>query len=270
MSIENSWEAAVFSGRLSYEVDPEGGLLAFGGVSQGFRAPNLSDLSRLDTARSNEVEVPAPGLEPERFITYEAGLKGSIGALSGQVSAFRTEMSHLIARVPTGETTEDGAVVTKTNGSDGSIYGVEVETAWLLTESLAARTLLSWVEGTTTNYESSYEERQEEPASRMMPPRGDVSLIWDPVDSGLWLEGGVTVAGKQDRLSRRDKLDTQRIPPGGTPGYTVFSVRGGWTVKPSFDITCALENITNEDYRIHGSGLNEAGRNLVITLQRSF
>lgn len=55
--------------------------------------------------------------------------------------------------------------------------------------------------------------------------------------------------------------DTQRIPPGGTPGYTVLSARAGWKVCESLDIWSAVENIGNRDYRIHGSGLNEPGAN---------
>ena len=30
---------------------------------------------------------------------------------------------------------------------------------------------------------------------------------------------------EQDKLSARDIADTQRIPPGGTPGYTTLNLR---------------------------------------------
>jgi hemoglobin/transferrin/lactoferrin receptor protein len=33
----------------------------YAGASQGFRSPNLSDLTRLDNARSGEIETPSPG-----------------------------------------------------------------------------------------------------------------------------------------------------------------------------------------------------------------
>jgi hypothetical protein len=36
------------------------------------------------------------------------------------------------------------------------------------------------------------------------------------------------------------------------------------------DLAIALENITDEEYRIHGSGLNEPGINLIITLRHAF
>ena len=80
----------------------------------------------------------------------------------------------------------------------------------------------------------------------------------------------LTIAGKADRLSTRDEGDTQRIPPGGTPGYTVLTVRGEWQARPDLTVSAALENLTDEDYRVHGSGQNEPGLNAVVGLNWKF
>ena len=77
-------------------------------------------------------------------------------------------------------------------------------------------------------------------------------------------------AGEQRRLSPDDERDTQRIPPGGTPGYAIFTIRGVIEILRSARILVALENITNRDYRILGSGMNEPGRNLVVSLDLQF
>ena len=73
-----------------------------------------------------------------------------------------------------------------------------------------------------------------------------------------------------DKLSTRDKADTQRIPPDGTPGYATLTLRGGWNVNKDLSVFAAVENVTNEDYRIHGSGVNEPGTNLVVGLDWRF
>ena len=44
-----------------------------GGISEEFRAPNFSALSRLDSASSNKIETPSPDLNPEHFTSYEIG-----------------------------------------------------------------------------------------------------------------------------------------------------------------------------------------------------
>jgi hemoglobin/transferrin/lactoferrin receptor protein len=91
-----------------------------------------------------------------------------------------------------------------------------------------------------------------------------------PACAGYWAEAVVDAAEKADRLSADDERDTQRIPPGGTPGYTVLTLRSGFTVMEDLLLTVALENVTDEDYRIHGSGVNEAGRNLVVQADWTF
>ena len=66
------------------------------------------------------------------------------------------------------------------------------------------------------------------------------------------------LAGKQDRLAQGDK-DDNRIPTGGTPGFTVLNGYAGYDWKKlSFHIY--LTNLFNEDYRTHGSGINGMGR----------
>lgn len=59
LSLSDSWESVVGSARMNWRVDTEGHWSVYGGVSQGFRAPNLSDLTRFDIARSREQEVMA-------------------------------------------------------------------------------------------------------------------------------------------------------------------------------------------------------------------
>jgi len=47
-------------------------------------------------------------------------------------------------------------------------------------------------------------------------------------------------------------------------------VRAGWRPCKNFDLYASCENITDENYRIHGSGINEPGRNFVFGTRISF
>ena len=123
---------------------------------------------------------------------------------------------------------------------------------------------LTWQEGDTTSPSFLGGPTVEAPVSRLSPLVGSVALRYDSPDQRWWVEGRITAAGKQGELSARDQTDTQRIPPGGTPGYLVASIRAGMQVTENLELTAALENITDEDYRIHGSGVNQAGINAVI------
>jgi hemoglobin/transferrin/lactoferrin receptor protein len=76
--------------------------------------------------------------------------------------------------------------------------------------------------------------------------------------------------GKADDLSLKDETDSSRIPSNGTSGYALFGISGGRTWGEYSSVFLAVENLGNIDYRVHGSGLNGAGRNFIFSFSRSF
>lgn len=272
ISFSDDWTNLSGSARLVWTPGGDDRFRVFGGVSQGFRAPNLSDLSRLDTARSDEIETPSPGLDPEEFVTWEIGVRGRSGggALTGQVSWFHTSMDDVIVRTPTGRMIDGDAEVTKRNGGDGFIHGIEAEASALLPAGFSIFGNLTWLEGEEDTYPTSDARKVREPVSRLMPTTALAGLRWDSAGGGLWIEVAGRFADRADRLSSRDRSDTDRIPPGGTPSYAVGDLRAGWRIAEHFTLMAALENFTDEAYRIHGSGLNEAGRNFVVSGRLEF
>ncbi|SPD75383.1 conserved hypothetical protein [uncultured Desulfobacterium sp.] len=269
ISISDHWDNLVGSIRAIYHLDQEDHYNIFAGVSQAFRAPNLSDLTRLDTARSNEIETPAPNLDPEEFITYEMGLKTGFQDFKSQVAYFYTDISKMIVRAPTGNIIDGDNEVTKKNSGDGYIHGVEIDARWRFHPEFVAFGSFAWMDGEVESYPTSDAKKEEEPVSRLMPITCHAGLRWEPKAS-CWMEGIVTIAAEQDNLSSSDKLDTDRIPPDGTPGYTVYGIRAGWDINESMSLSASVENLTDKDYRIHGSGLNEPGMNAIIAADYRF
>lgn len=47
-----------------------------------------------------------------------------------------------------------------------------------------------------------------------------------------------------------------------TPGFVAFTVRGGWRVSSRLDASVVLENLTDRNYRWHGSGTDAPGFSL--------
>lgn len=267
-SLDESWDSFVGSARVAYQVVPAHWNV-FAGVSQGFRAPNLSDLTRLDIARSGELETAAPNLDPEYFTTYEAGVKADYENFSFQAAYFFTDINDMIVRVPTGQIIDGASEVTKLNAGDGYVHGVELGTSWRFHPQWTTFGAFTWQFGEVDGFATSAAVEEREPLSRVMPTTALVGLRFDPTEK-IWIEGTVTIAHQQDRLSSGDIADTQRIPPGGTPEYEVFTLRGGWRVAENVTLTAAVENIFNEDYRIHGSGVNAPGTNFVVGLKVAF
>jgi len=270
MSVNEHWDTVIGSGRVSYFVDENEHINLFGGVSQGYRAPNLSDLTRLDTARTNEIETASPNVQPEYFLTYEVGAKAKYDNVAAQAAYFITDIKDMIVRTPTGSIIGGDNEVTKKNAGDGYVHGVELEARYRFRPQWTTFGNFTWMYGEVSTYPTSAPVTATEPLDRIMPPTGQIGLRWDHPDERFWLETVCTIAGDADQLSTRDKSDTQRIPPGGTPGYFTFDLRGGWRIRDGIEAWAGLENLTNTAYRIHGSGVNEPGINFIFGLKWKF
>ncbi|MGD9611492.1 MAG: TonB-dependent receptor [Kiritimatiellia bacterium] len=270
MARADDWDRVVGSLRALAPLGAERRHAVFAGLAQGFRAPNLSDLTRLDAARSDEIETPVAALDPERFVSAEVGARYADGRRSAEIAGYYTWIEDLIVRAPTGGIVDELQEVTKKNAGEGYVAGVELTLGWQVAEDWHLRLMGSWMEGQVDAYPTSDPVAVRDDVSRLMPLTGQAAVRWQPAGQLYWFEAVVDAAEKATRLSADDERDGQRIPDGGTPGYAVLTLRGGATVQDDLRLTVALENVADEDYRIHGSGVNEPGRNLVVQAEWTF
>jgi outer membrane receptor protein involved in Fe transport len=85
---------------------------------------------------------------------------------------------------------------------------------------------------------------------------------------GFWSELEWLYATHQNRLASGDIAD-HRIPEGGTPGWTVVNLRLGH-VFPWFRVNGGIQNLFNEAYRLHGSGVDGYGRSAWVSADVPF
>ena len=259
-----------FSASLRVRLDVTKSWNFYGGVSQGFRAPNLADLTSFELARSGELETPAPNLDPENYTSFEIGTKAQIEPWNLTLFAayYYTLIDNQIVRFPTGLVIDGANEVTRANVGNGFTQGVELGVDWKFSPGFTLFGNLAWTEGELDTFVGA--ELQTRPGSRIAPLTGLLGLRWASPAGKWWIEGTATLVRHQDQLSPGDDTDTQRIPPGGTRGYQVFTVRGGWNPCKNVKLFAACENIANEDYRVLGSGTNEPGTNVVLGGQLQF
>jgi iron complex outermembrane receptor protein/hemoglobin/transferrin/lactoferrin receptor protein len=238
-----------------------------GGVSQGFRAPNIDDTTVLGTFASG-FEVPNPALDPEQSVNVEVGLKANHPRFTGAAFYFRSAYRDIIEREPgtydgLSFLDEDGdgvrddgedAVFQRRNTGRARIHGSEAEARLRLRPAWTAFGGFSWTHGENIV--------DDVPFRRIPPAMGFFGVRWRPSER-LWLEHVHRFAGRQARLAPED-IDDPRIPDGGTPGYLTWNLRGGLDLERLGNLTLSLENLTNTKYRLHGSGIDAPGRSLVI------
>ena len=267
-SLEDDWNALVGSLRLTV---PTGTTTWFAGLSQGFRAPNLSDLTRLDSARTDEIETPSPNLQPERFLTSELGFRKAGNGDSIEITLFHTWIDDLITRSPTGIVIGGENEVTKRNSGDGWVAGAELIGEIAITDSWNLHGHVAWLQGEAYVYPTSnLSDRRSEYLDRLMPLMGEIGLAYKQGGGAWWGDLSCRFAADADKLSTRDIADSSRIPDGGTPSYAVLDLQAGRTFAQATEVVVLVENLLNEDYRVHGSGTNEAGRNFILSVRSSF
>jgi len=275
-SVEKDWWSFVGSMRLLFRPDRDSGdhWHPFIGVQQSFRAPSFHDLTALESGFLQE--LPSPSVEPEEFTTYEAGLKTqfdnlSCGRISASASYYYTFIHSMLLRAPTGNIVGGSVEVEKENGGKGYIYGAECSLAWTFLKDFTLWGNVTWTEGDIMQYQGVDETdppltKRHKPADRLIPVMSHMGFKYEPVGKNWWVELHADVFSKADLLAVGNRVDN-RIPPNGTSGFGVFGIRGAARfLDDRLTISGAVENIANEDYRIHGSGQNMPGTNFILSL----
>lgn len=265
VSAQDDWDSIVFNGRALFHIDDTWTL--FGGASQAFRAPNVNDLSGNVTSRSDLTALGSLDLEPEETWTFEIGTRAQNDQFTLEAAVFYTFIDDVIINIPSA--TGSSTFIT-TNGSEAWIAGLEAEASYNLTDSLILSGFVTYQYGDTKR--DSFVGSSStitEPVSRLSPLRGSLALRYEP-NNLWWAEARLIAAARANRLSEGDRNDNQRIPPGGTPSYLTASLTAGWQASENLDFTLSLQNLTDEDYRVHGSGLNEPGFGALLTTRYSW
>jgi hemoglobin/transferrin/lactoferrin receptor protein len=261
--ISREWDDVVSSLRGLYFLTDSWSL--YGGASQAFRAPNLDDLSGNLASRSGLTVNGNTDLEPETYITCEIGTRHDTATTAVNAAVFYTDVDNLITSTRANPSSSSLVAI---NGGQGYVYGVELEGSWRFHPLWTLSGFAAWQEGETESPTFIGGPQQTRPNTRQLPLSGSVALRWQDASAKFWIEARLLAAMREDRIDPADQaLDNQRIPTGGTPGYLSTSLRAGWHIHQNLDLTCAVENVTDEDYRIHGSGQNEAGLGAICGLR---
>ncbi|MCB1133595.1 MAG: TonB-dependent receptor, partial [Verrucomicrobiae bacterium] len=204
--------------------------------------------------------------------TFETGVRHSTETTSLQAAVFYTDVNDLITGVDfdyNGDGVADGSVTT--NAAEAYSYGVDFEGACRFHPQWTLSGFTAWQDGREESPAILGGPLDDRPMTRSYPLTGSVALRWTDPSEKYWVEGRVLAAVKEDRITAADQAsDDQRIPTGGTPAYLVASLRAGWTVNEHLDLIAGVENITDEDYRNHGSGQNEPGVGGVLSARVSW
>lgn len=273
-ALRRDFSAPVARVGLEWLVSDEVTLLA--NIDQGFRAPNLDDMtSRQIIGPGFQFENPA--LSPERSTTYEVGVRARTALLDVDAWAYATDIEGSMVRAPRdigdcpASAPECRAAFSRfqlINAQQASwMVGAELSARLTLPMGFRAMTTVSYAFGegpSPLSLPAANELRV--PLSRVPPLNGTVELRYAHDETHLVLGAAMRWAAAQDRLAIQDRFDA-RIPIGGTPAYVAFDLRAGWRFEHHLHVSAVFENVFDQVYRVHGSGINGPGRGLVIQVE---
>lgn len=238
--------------------------------SQGFRSPNLQEAIQLgDTGKF--FHIPNDGLTPETADTYELITRGRFWKFEVSQAAYVTYVNDIIIREETvwkgDETVGEKPVVHNINSGEGEIRGLESQMFFDIGWGFSCSGHLTYTWG-----QQEQEDGRIVPLTRIPPLFAQTNLRYTTKSDGNWngfIEVFARGANEQDRLSDEDKTDT-RIPANGTPEWWTWNLRTGLAAYDLMRLGLTIENITNEKYKYHASGIYAPGTNAVLTAEFAF
>jgi outer membrane receptor protein involved in Fe transport len=223
--------------------------------SSGYRAPNIDDLGSLGLV-DFRYELPAYELRPEKSFNTELGYRWASRNLSLNACLYNLRLTDLITRRRLDDQQVNGYnVYTKENAQSSFIRGFEF--------SFDYRIASYWLFKSTTSYAFGQNQSDGQPMRRIPPLFGKNLMSYEKSKYSLTIEH--LYAATQDRLAPGD-IDDNRIPAGGTPGWSVLNIFSDYSIKKGVTLRLGLQNLFNQDYRYHGSGINGVGRSAFVAV----
>ena len=254
----------------------------FFGVSQGFRAPNLTNLAGNPDRSSSGIDVLGnPELEPEQSVTAEVGWRYAANGDELAVSVYYTSVDDLIQPYYADIDPVDGVLEGYTVNAESSyLYGGELKADIGLIPNrspLDGRLAFTCTVSTTR--------------ARAKVPQDDGTVIEQFISRAnrtfgtfgiryrspkkTWWAAEVRWSHDYDDVAPTDANDVRMTVAGDAdgrmPGYAVIDLKTGWTSEDrTRSVTYGIENLLDETYRDPGSGVDGPGINFVVRASRRF
>jgi len=233
-------------------------------LGYGFRAPNIFDLGTLGERPGNRFNIPNPDLDSERVVHGDVGVRRHGDGWQAELFLYSLRYENRITSVLTGTTTTGGRdIVQSVNAATSQLRGAEAG----LRIEFGARARLHALINHTWGTER-IPGGANEPADRIPPLSGRITVSVDTRDA--WrIEGWLASAARQDRLSSRDGRDV-RIDPAGTPGWAIVGAGVSRRSAAGWHIAFGIDNLLDQRFREHGSGIDAPGRNFRLDIRRDW
>ncbi len=263
---------AAFTGNLGLAYNAEDGYRLTFGLSSGFRAPNIDDLTKVFDTKTGYVVVPNKDLKPEYTYNAEVNLSKSSTAFSWGASLFYTWFKNALVA---DKFTWNGQSKINYQGVLSDVYATQNKAkAIVYGFNLNGRLRImdnTDIAGTYTYTKGTYNDGSKEmPLDHIPPSYGRLGIKhgnekWNAevfsVFNGWKRIADYNLNGEDNEIyATKD----------GMPSWMTLNFASYYNPRKNISVGFQIENITDLNYRYFASGISAVGRNYIISCRLSF
>lgn len=280
-----------YGGSFHLRYEPVAGFSMSAGFLTGVRAPNVDDYARLDSGRPGLLLPTRETLAPEAAYSGEFGVRTAYRRIEATAYYAFSHVSSLVVLAPTTvggldcTTVVDGVscerFLRRLSSGPAQLHSVEAAMRLYLFWGLYLRGNVSYTHGSflagslpaTSPGPTAGAASEPSPLPRIPPVNGVAALeMRRPRSIFSFAEVAVTWAGPQPRLAVQDAYDPTVCVPGAPPcngsrGFLVVALRGSLRLTDQLHVSGAIDNVVNDSYRYHGSGVDGPGVGANVALE---
>ncbi|MEN9382761.1 MAG: hypothetical protein RI940_1644, partial [Bacteroidota bacterium] len=263
---------AAFTGNLGLVYNGDKGYRVAFGLSSGFRAPNIDDLTKVFDTKTGYVVVPNKDLKPEYTYNAEINISKNTSLYSLGGSLFYTWFKNALvvdkflwngqAQISYQGVLSD--VYATQNKAKANVYGFNVNGRLQIIHNTNLTATYTYTKGT---YDDGLKEM---PLDHIPPSYGRIGLkhgtnklnaeIFSVFNGWKHIEDYNLNGEDNEIYATKD----------GMPSWMTFNFSSSYAPTKNLSIGIQVENISDLNYRYFASGISAVGRNYIVNLKYSF
>lgn len=263
---------AAFTGNLGLVYNGDNGYRVAFGLSSGFRAPNIDDLTKVFDTKTGYVVVPNKDLKPEYTYNAEINISKNTTLYSLGGSLFYTWFKNALivdkfswngqAQISYQGVLSD--VYATQNKAKANVYGFNVNGRLQIIHNTNLTATYTYTKGI---YNDGLKEM---PLDHIPPSYGRIGLkhgtnklnaeIFSVFNGWKHIEDYNLNGEDNEIYATKD----------GMPSWMTFNFSSSYAPTKNLSIGIQVENITDLNYRYFASGISAVGRNYIVNLKYSF
>ncbi len=260
------------TGNLGMAYNGADGLRVSFGVSSGFRAPNVDDLTKVFDTRTGYVVVPNKDLKPEYTYNTELNVSKTTSNYSIGASLFYTwfknalvvdkfKWNNVSAILYQGIMSD---VYATQNKAKAVVYGYNINGSANLTPNTILAATYTYTKGTYQN------GLLEMPLDHIPPTYGRIGLKHNVKKLTAELFTVFNGWKRIENYNLNGEDNEIYATKDGMPAWQIWNINTSYQPTQKLNFSFQIENIADLNYRYFASGISALGRNYVVSCRVSF